>query len=274
MPKTPNALASPRDERTTWPTPMPDDHPLLRKLDALSPLSDEDRRFLAQVVAHPMAVPARTDLIREGDRPHGVFVIVEGIACRYKILPDGGRQVLAFLVPGDFSDLDVDLLEVMDHAVGTLTPCRMVHVPARTVRDLLDAHLGIARAMRLAALGEAATSRQWLVNLGRRSCEQRLAHVLCEMLVRLRSVGLASETGYHFPLTQVDLADATGMTPVHVNRSFKALRERSLIEGWGRSIVIRDVAALEGVAAFDRAYLHRTGSTGSCSRSAPAGLRA
>ncbi|BAQ47655.1 Crp/Fnr family transcriptional regulator [Methylobacterium aquaticum] len=185
--------------------------------------------------------------------------------------------MLAFLVPGDFADLDVNLVGVMDHSVGTLTPCCLVQVPVRTVRDLLDNHPGIARALRLAALGEAATARQWLVNLGRRSCEQRLAHVLCEMLVRLRSVGLASDTEYHFPLTQVDLADATGMTPVHVNRSFKALRERSLIEGWGRSIVIRDVAALEGVAAFDRAYLHRTGSTGStgsCSRSAPAGLRA
>ncbi len=236
---------------------MPDHNPLLRKLAALSPLSDEDRRHLAQVAAHPVAVPARTDLIREGDTPRGVFLVLEGMACRYKILPDGTRQVLAFLIPGDLCDLDVSLLNAMDHAIGTLSPCCVAHIPTRTVGDLLDGHPGIARAMRLAALVEAATARQWLVNVGRRSCERRLAHILCEMLVRLRSVGLASDVGYDLLLTQVDLADATGMTSVHVNRCLQSLRKRGLIEIRGRRVVIPDLAALEAAADFDSGYLHR-----------------
>ncbi|SFE91729.1 Crp/Fnr family transcriptional regulator [Methylobacterium sp. yr596] len=236
---------------------MPDHHPLLRKLAALSPLSVEERHVLARVVAHPVAIPARTDLVRDGDQPRGAFIVVEGIACRYKILLDGARQVLAFLVPGDFVGLDADVVDTMDHAVGTLTPCCVVDIPPLTMRNLLDNHPGIARALRIAALAEAATARQWLVNLGRRPCEQRLAHVLCEMLVRLRSVGLASAAEYRFPLTQIDLADATGMTSVHVNRSLQALRARGLIEGQGRSIVIRDVAALEAVADFDPGYLRQ-----------------
>ncbi|GAB6842921.1 CRP-like cAMP-binding protein [Methylorubrum rhodinum] len=236
------------------------DHPLLRKLAALSPLSDEDRRHLTQVAAHPVAVPTRTDLIREGDTPRGVFLVLEGMACRYKILPDGNRQVLAFLIPGDFCDLDVSLLNAMDHAIGTLSPCLVVHIPTRTVGDLLDDHPGIARAMRLAALVEAATARQWLVNVGRRSCERRLAHILCEMLVRLRHVGLASDVGYDLLLTQVDLADATGMTSVHVNRSLRALRRRGLIEIQGRRIAIPDLAALEAAAEFDPRYLRHAGT--------------
>ena len=236
---------------------MRDHHPLPRKLAALSPLSEADKALLMRVAAHPVAVPARTDLIREGDPPQGVFLVVEGVACRYKLLPDGARQVLAFLVPGDFCDLDVALLDAMDHAIGTLSPCRVAHIPTRTVRDLLDDHPPIARALRLAALVEAATARQWLVNLGRRSCEQRLAHLLCEMMVRLRSVGMASAAGYDLFLTQVDLADATGMTTVHLSRSLRALRGRGLIGGKGRRIVIRDLAALEAARAFEPGYLHR-----------------
>ena len=234
---------------------MPD-HPLLRKLAALSPLSDGDRRLLVQVAAHPVAIPARTDLIREGDTPRGVFLVLDGMACRYKILPDGARQVLAFLVPGDFSDLDVALLDAMDHAIGTLSSCRVAHIPTRTVGDLLGNHPAIARALRLAALVEAATARQRLANLGRRPCERRLVHVICEMLVRLRTVGLASAAGFDLPLTQVDLADATGMTSVHVNRSLRALRRRGLIEIQGRRIVIPDLDSLEAAADFDPRYLH------------------
>lgn len=240
---------------------MQDHDPLLRKLDALAPLSDEDRRLLAQVAANPVAVPARTDLIRDGDPPQGVFLVLEGIACRYKLLPDGARQILALLVPGDFCDLDVALVDAIDHSIGTLSPCRFTHVPTRTVRELLD-HPRIARALRLAAMVEAATMRQWLVNMGRRPCEQRLAHLLCEMLVRLRVVGLTSADGFHLPLTQTDLADATGMTSVHVNRSLQALRRAALIAVDGRRIVIPNVAALEAVAAFDPGYLHRARANG------------
>ena len=120
----------------------------------------------------------------------------------------------------------------------------------------LPAHR-IARGLRLAALVEAATARQWLASVGRRSCEERLAHLLCELLVRLAAAGRATDGGFELPLTQVDLADATGMTTVHVNRSLRSLRKRKLIDGKGRRIEVLDVAALRELAAFDPGYLHR-----------------
>ncbi|WP_342153278.1 Crp/Fnr family transcriptional regulator [Methylorubrum sp. SB2] len=236
---------------------MTDDNPLVRKLASFAPLTDDDRHLLERVTANPMAVPARTDLIREGDAPRGVYLVMDGLACRYKLLPNGNRQVLAYLLPGDFCDIDVALLDAMDHAIGTLAQSGIVLIPTGTVRDLLDHRPGIARGLRLAALVEAATARQWLASVGRRSCEERLAHLLCELLVRLAAAGRATDGGFELPLTQVDLADATGMTTVHVNRSLRSLRKRKLIDGKGRRIEVLDVAGLRKLAAFDPGYLHR-----------------
>lgn len=236
---------------------MLDHNPLIRKLESLASLSVEERTLLEQVTANPVAVAPRTDLIREGDPPRGVFLIMDGLACRYKLLPEGGRQVLAYLIPGDFCDLDVALLDAMDHAICAVSACRFVLVPGDTMRCLLDDHPGIARALRLATLVEAATSREWLVNMGRRTCDQRLAHLLCELSLRMDAVGRTVTDGREFPLTQVDLADATGMTSVHVNRTLKGFREQSLVEGSGRQLKIMDLRGLRALAAFDPGYLHR-----------------
>ncbi|WP_342152272.1 Crp/Fnr family transcriptional regulator [Methylorubrum sp. SB2] len=241
---------------------MSDHNPLIRKLASLTQLAEGDKRLLEEITAHPVVVPAKKDLIREGDAPLGVFLVMDGLACRYKLLPNGARQVIGYLVPGDFCDLDVALLELMDHSIGTITQCRVVHIPSETVQGILDNHPRLARALRLAALVDAATAREWLVSVGRRTCEGRLAHLLCELHLRLRAVGRAACDSYELPLTQVDLADTTGMTTVHVNRTLRALRERGLIEGKGRHIRIRDAAELWVLAAFNPGYLHRVQAGG------------
>jgi CRP-like cAMP-binding protein len=228
----------------------------IRKLDAFVPLSDADKAHLAQITAKPRVVETRTDLIREGDAPDGVFLILEGFACRYKLRASGARHITAYLLPGDLGDVDAPLLSRMDHAIGTLTPCRVVRLEPAVIEDLLQNHPRIARALRIGTLVDEATLREWLVNVGCRSAVERIAHLLCELLLRLQVVGLASADRYALPLTQLDLADTTGLSNVHVNRSLQELRRRGLILQKSRTLEILDLPSLKGVAEFKPNYLH------------------
>ena len=234
----------------------PSSNPLIRKLESLAVLSNDDRAVLESISAGRRSVPAGTDLIREGDEPNGVYLILEGMACRYKLRAGGARQIMAYLIPGDFCDLDVALLKEMDHAIGTLSVCEVVQIPLDTIQALLRSHPTIAHALRLATLVDEATLREWLVNVGRRSAEERVAHLLCEMLLRLQAVGRATSGGYAFPLTHADLADTTGLSNVHVNRSLISLVERGLVEMSERYVQIVDVPRLQALAGFKPNYLH------------------
>ena len=237
----------------------PTDNPLILKLESLAALSDDDRAVLERISAKPRLVPAGTDLIREGDKPDGVYLILDGIACRYKLRASGTRQIMAYLVPGDYCDLDVALLNAMDHAIGTLSACQVVRIDLATIQGLLQSHPGITRAMRLATLVDEATLREWLVNVGRRSAEERIAHLMCELRLRLRAVGRTEGDSYTFPVTQIDLADTTGQTPVHVNRILRSLRQQGLIELSRRQLQILDLPRLEALAEFRPNYLHLGG---------------
>ena len=200
-------------------------------------------------------LPSGTDLIREGDRPEGLFVLLDGFACRYKLRENGARQIMSFLLPGDLCDLDGSLLQRMDHGIGTLSTCSVGRLPPEQVREL-QRHPSFGRTLRMAALTEEAIQREWIVNIGRRSAVERLAHLLCELLVRLRAVGLASGNSFDLPITQIDLADTTGMTSVHVNRSLGELRRLGLIERKGKRLTILDLPRLMDVAEFQADYLH------------------
>jgi CRP-like cAMP-binding protein len=236
------------------------DNPLILKLESLATLSDDDRAVLERISANPQRVEPGTDLIREGDKPNGVYLILDGIACRYKLRASGARQIMAYHVPGDFCDLDVALLKAMDHSISTLSACRVVRIELDTILDLLRHHPGIAHALRLATLVDEATLREWLLNVGRRSSDERIAHLLCELLLRLRVVGRTAGAGYALPITPDDLADTTGLTSVHVNRTLKSLRQRGLIELSERNLKILDRARLEALAEFKANYLHLGGS--------------
>lgn len=181
---------------------------------------------------------------------------MEGFACRYKLLPDGRRQIMAFLVPGDFCDLHVAILGEMDHSIGTSWGCTVVDIPRSTVDDLTANHPRITRALWWATLVDEATLREWLVNMGQRDADRQTAHLFCELLVRLQAVGRASADGFEFPITQEDLADTLGVTSVHVNRVLQEMRGKGLIEWKSKRLRIPDVERLKAFAGFDPKYLH------------------
>jgi CRP-like cAMP-binding protein len=157
-------------------------NPFIQKLECRFALSEADKAALVQASARVYRVGARTDLIREGERPDHVHLIQSGFACRYKIVPDGGRSIVAYLVPGDICDLHGSILSAMDHSVGTLSPCEVVAIPRETILDLTTNYPTLNRALWWSVLVDEAILREWLVGMGRRRAVQHLAHILCELL--------------------------------------------------------------------------------------------
>lgn len=231
-------------------------NPFIRKLEHGARLTDADRDLLMTVSRTTYDVAARHDIISEDEPPINVHLVMEGLACRYKMLPDGGRQVVALFLPGDICDLHVQILGRMDHSIGTLVPCRIVDLGPETI-ETLTANPRINRALWWSTLVDEGILREWLVTMGQRPADQQIGHLLCECLFRYRMVGLADGNTFHLPMTQEELADTTGLTPVHVNRMLRALRERGLIEIAGKRITVPDVQALSDYSGFTANYLHR-----------------
>jgi CRP-like cAMP-binding protein len=227
------------------------------KLHGFCPLEVGDIAALSVATNHAQKVPARRDLIREGDRPGPVFVILEGWACRYKILPNGTRQIVAYLMPGDACDMHVGLLAEMDHSIQTITPAVIATIDRMTMDELLDRHPHFAKAMYIAQLVDEGTLRAWITSMGRRSSLERVAHLMCELYLRARNIGLTTEPRFSLPLSQVLLADSLGMTPVHLNRVLKDLRQSGAMALTRGSLTIVDPEKLVRVAGFDESYLHR-----------------
>jgi CRP-like cAMP-binding protein len=201
-------------------------------------------------------VPARTDVIRQGENPRVVNLIVDGWGCRYKQLSDGRRQILSLFLPGDICDANVYMLEVMDHSVGALTDAKIAEVSPQEFGEAIGGDGRLARLLWFNDLRTMAIQREWTTNIGQRTARERIAHLFCETYHRLRLIGRADINTCAFPLTQNDLADATGLTPVHVNRMVQELRRDGLIELAQRRLRIIDLPALEAEAFFDPIYLH------------------
>jgi CRP-like cAMP-binding protein len=231
-------------------------NPLILKLEHGAHLTDADRTKLREVSLRTRQIGAHQDLIQEGDRPEDVRLVLDGLACRYKLLSDGSRQIMALLVPGDFCDLHVAILGEMDHAIATLSACTMVEISRNTVLDLTLNHPRIAHALLWATLVDEGVLREWLVGAGKRDADHRTAHLFCELLVRLQAVGRADENSYELPLTQAELADLLGLSEVHVNRTLQALREADLIVLRSKHLTIPDVERLKAFAQFTPNYLH------------------
>lgn len=234
-------------------------NPFVRKLESFVELSEADRAMLERISADRRSVAPHTPLVREGDKPDGVWLIQDGVTCRQKTRVNGGRQILALLLPGDLCDLDVSLLDRMDHSIVTLSPCKVIHVPSEIIADILDNVPAVACALRLSTLVDEATLREWLVNLGCQPGVKRIAHLFCELFVRQQRVGRTIGTSCALPLTQADLADATGLSNVHVNRVLQELRGNGLIGLQDRRLTIPNLAALSAFAEFEPGYL-RIGS--------------
>lgn len=238
----------------------PPPNALIAKLGRFVPLKDEEREALLQVSRRGRRLDRGTDLICEGDKPDSVFLLLEGWAYRYKNMVDGGRQIMAYLLPGDLCDVQIFLFEEMDHSIGLLSDALVVKIPAAEVLDLMDRFPRIERALMWATLVDEATLREWLLNVGQRNALQRVAHLLCELRIRLSVVDLVDESGtFSLPLTQTELADTTGMTPVHLNRSLQRLRKEGLIVMKAGSLTIVDFDRLAEISGFNATYLHTDG---------------
>ncbi|MGX9120356.1 Crp/Fnr family transcriptional regulator [Mesorhizobium sp. BHbsci] len=230
---------------------------LIRKLEHFRKLSDEDKQVLAGSVAKSVEFSAGSDIITYGEKPTHVHLLVDGWAGRYKLLPEGGRNIMAYLIPGDLCDVNVALLDEMDHSIGALSPCTVALIPLDTVREMMDENRTLAQALWWADLVDEAVLREWLVTVGSRGAQQRVGHLICEMLIRTAAVGLARDNSFDLPLTQQELADSMGMSLVHMNRALQGLRGKGLIKSEGKRITVKNVNGLMQFAAFDPLYLHQ-----------------
>lgn len=229
----------------------------INKLSCFSKLDAGDVNALDMVTSRSRRYAARHDLIREGDRPGPVFVMLEGWACRYKVLPSGTRQILAFMMPGDACDLHVGLLAEMDHSIQTITPSRVTTIERIEMDTLMDLRPGIARAMYISQLVDEGTMRAWITSMGRRTSIERVAHLMCELYLRAHNIGLTCDTSLSLPLSQIMLADALGMTAVHINRVLKELRVQGAMALGNGSLEIVDPEMIASIAGFGEGYLHR-----------------
>lgn len=229
---------------------------MLRKFETRAQLDDADRQALLSLPHRVVTLQPHTYLSREGSQPPYSCLLISGFSYRQKLTVDGSRQILSVHVPGDFIDLESSLLNIADHNIQILTLSEVALVPHEAINALLGQHPRIARAMWIDTLIDSSIFREWITNVGRRDARTRIAHLLCEFARRLEVAGLADAYGYELPMTQEQLADATGLTAVHVNRVLKALDQDGLIVREKRFVRIPDWKRLRDVGGFSELYLH------------------
>ena len=228
----------------------------VRRLESRSRLAEEDRNAIRALPFTFRTLDPAAYMVREGEEPETCNLLLSGFAFRHKVTGAGERQILSVHLAGEFLDLQNGFLAVADHNVQALTRVEVAGVPVPALQRLADAYPRVARAMWIDTLIDAAIFREWLVNVGRRDSTSRIAHILCELALRLREAGLSERDGYQLPMTQEQLADAVGLTPVHVNRVLQALGRDGLITREKRAIAITDWDGLRRVGDFSTRYLH------------------
>jgi CRP-like cAMP-binding protein len=229
---------------------------MVRKFATRAPLNEQDKQALLDLPYQTRWIEAGRYIVREGDHPPGVALILSGLAYRHKITFDGTRQILSVHIPGDFVDLEGAILRVADHNVQALTRCEIAVVPREAIIALVDEHPRVGRAIWVDTLIDGSIFREWIVNVGRRNARSAMCHLLCEFARRLEAAGLAEEYAYELPMSQEQLADALGITPVHVNRTLRDLDREGLIEREKRHIRIPDWEKLRQIGGFNELYLH------------------
>jgi CRP-like cAMP-binding protein len=229
---------------------------LVRKLRLLTPLSPEDEAAVAALPHRVSRISWREYLVREGSKPQECCLLVDGFASRSKLAADGARQIVSFHIPGDILDLQHLFLERADHNIQAVSDATVVWLPMPALRELAEQRPMIGRAFWRDTLIDASIFREWVLNVGRRDAKTRIAHMLCEFIVRCQAAGLGSPERMKLPFTQEEIGDATGLTSVHVNRMLRELDEDGVIRRDGRSIEVQDWDRFRRVADFDQAYLH------------------
>ena len=231
----------------------------VRKLQSLILLSEDERTAAESLPIRIVDVKADQDVVREGDRPSRSVMVLEGIACTSKVTGQGRRQIMGFHISGDIPDLQSLHLEVLDNDLQTITAAKFGFIDHIALRDLCNRFPRIGAALWRTTLIDAAIFREWMANIGQRQAYSRLAHVFCEMMLRMKHVGLADGDECELPLTQTDLSEATGMSVVHVNRTLQELRKSGLLSFARGVLKIHDWDALVEAGDFDPTYLHLGG---------------
>lgn len=227
------------------------------KLEQFTRFDAEERLRLNELLTYPTRSYERgEDIISEGEKVEDIHLVLTGLAARTKILRDGERQIMALLVPGDLCDVEVFILDALDHNITAMSQTTCVLIPAKVVEDLLTESSKITKALWWSTMTDSAILREWIVDHGSRDARERVAHLFYELLIRYRVIGETTDDSLPFLMTQEDLADATGMTAVHVNRTLQELRGEGLIELKGKVLTVLDPQHLRQTAKYETNYLH------------------
>ena len=218
--------------------------------------ADDAQAIVALPVSPLRSLKTRADLAIDDAPPKHALFIMSGWACRYRMLEDGRRQLLSLLLPGDLCEVNATVLRHADHTIASLSAVTYVEVPNDALMRLSADRPRVSQALWWHMLVQMAVQREWTVNIGQRSAIERIGHLFCEVLTRLRTTGATTGPSFEFPMTQIDLGEATGLTPVHVNRVLQQMRSAGLVELRGRMLTLLDVAALRNMAMFSPDYLH------------------
>lgn len=232
-------------------------NPWTMKMEQFTRFTAREKQILDGLIVERQADHAPgEDIVAEGSHTPDCHVVLTGLACRYKVLADGERQIMAFLIPGDLCDAEIFILKEMDHGVAALTPTVTALISGEVMKRLLRETSSLGEALWWGTMTDLGVLRERIVDHGRRDARERIAHLLYEMLVRYRMVGLSRNNSFRLPITQTDLADATGLTPVHANRMLQALRADRVIEWKGEIVTILAPERLKQIAGFNANYLH------------------
>nr|CAD6414948.1 Crp/Fnr family transcriptional regulator [Rhizobium sp. Q54] len=230
--------------------------PLLLNLEHRDVLASSEHALLRKAMTMRRRIAKGDDLVSDGSRPTCSTLLVEGFAARYKITRDGGRQITALHVPGDFVDLHAFLLKTMDHGIVALSPCHVLLADHADLRQITESSPHLARLLWLDTLVHGSIHRAWIVAMGRRSKASHLAHIVCELYVRLQITGNVDGQSFHFPLSQAEMADVMGLSLVHMNRVIQDMRRNGLISWVNQTVSILDWERLRTLAEFDPTYLN------------------
>ena len=234
------------------------------KMERYVDLSEEHRRAFLALPTVTQSVRAGAYVVREGDPVRSCTAILSGFAYRHKVLSNGARQIISVHVAGDIVDIQDVLFRRADNNIQMLTAGELALVAKSDLEELAARRPLIQRAFWLSTLIDGSIANEWIANVGRRDAPSRVSHLLCEFAVRLKAIGMMQNDVYDLPMTQEQIGDATGLTPVHINRTLRQLRDRGLITADRRTITIEDWGALVDLAGFDARYLHQEGAAALC----------
>jgi CRP-like cAMP-binding protein len=235
---------------------MQDHDRIIRRLETIAKIGDAEKLELRRLPLRQKHFAENCDLISQGDRATECCVILDGLAARYKVISGGRRSILSVHFSGDLPDLQGLHLAHMDHGIFALTPVRAAFISHDAIKAMTHRNAALADILIRYALIDASIFRQWIANISRRTAYERIAHIFCEVYVRMTALGLVEQDSFHLPMTQAELGDAAGLSPVHVNRVLQRMRKDGLITSKGDVHDIRDWERLREAADFNKDYLH------------------